>query len=616
MLADGLSLPADEALESVFAVIGKRGRGKSGFVKLMMERMCDLRMPFVAFDPVGILWGLRSSFDGSAPGKSVVVIGGTHGDLPIDRRAGAEIAAAVVARRILHVILDLSQEPKAAYRQSGRDFSDSLYAANNESRHVFIEEAPELIPQRLRGELAPTFEAVERLASRGRNRGIGVTLISQRAATVHKDVLACAELLVCFGQTSPQDRQALKEWVQAKAADERLRDFMSGLAGLGRQEGWFWSPEALDIFQKFRTSEFATFHPDRTHLRRHGLLQIVPAMADVSHIASILRGIGGRRGDEDPDEAEAGSLRRGRPAAPGAAEGREIANLHRRIAELEADIAVERRRVAAIPNEVRKAVGAAVAEMSALGDRLTAASHRLNDSVKRQGADPMAETKPTAADAAPRASKPPNPLKPELAPTADDAGKPSRAAPAGRRRGSPQTRILRACASLRQAGVDDPSRVQVSILAGYSPGTGTIGNYISVAHTSGLISYPGGSAIALTAEGEQEALRDGPIHQATEADMDAALEGVLNGPIWRIVSEAKKEFPKAIPRDELAIRCGYSPGTGTIGNYFSRARTLGLIEYVKKAGIIAARDAFVHAEAPAPADVRSDSPTGSPRSSP
>lgn len=51
ILADGLHLPAMDALESVFAVIGKRGRGKSGFIKVLMEEFCKAELPFISFDP-------------------------------------------------------------------------------------------------------------------------------------------------------------------------------------------------------------------------------------------------------------------------------------------------------------------------------------------------------------------------------------------------------------------------------------------------------------------------------------------------------------------------------------------------------------------------------------
>lgn len=277
-ISKDLALPAEDFVESCIGIIGKRGGGKSGGIKVLMEEFVKTGLPFVAFDPVGILWGIKSSLDGSSPGLPILVIGGSHGDLRLDRRAGAQTAEAIVQANI-SAIIDFSEEPKRAYREFVRDFCHKLFAINDVPRHVIIEEAPELVPQRLRPDMTDVFEAVERLVSRGRNKGIGVTLVSQRAATISKDVLTQIDALFIFGLTSPQDIKALTEWVQAYDQMGRLPEFQAGIAGLRPQEAWVWSPVAFKeggIFQKIRVRNFTTFHPDKTHLRRAGLLERKP----------------------------------------------------------------------------------------------------------------------------------------------------------------------------------------------------------------------------------------------------------------------------------------------------------------------------------------------------
>jgi len=63
----------------------------------------------------------------------------------------------------------------------------------------------------------------------GRNRGIGVTLINQRAATINKDVLTQLDTLLAFRNVAPQDRKALKEWVEYHAAEGDFDEFMKSL---------------------------------------------------------------------------------------------------------------------------------------------------------------------------------------------------------------------------------------------------------------------------------------------------------------------------------------------------------------------------------------------------
>ncbi len=97
----------------------------------------------------------------------------------------------------------------------------------------------------------------------GRNRGIGVTLINQRAATVNKDVLTQLDTLLAFQNTSPQDRKALADWVEYHAAEGDFDKFMQSLPSLERGKGWIWSPEFMNVFEKIEIRKRETFHPDR-----------------------------------------------------------------------------------------------------------------------------------------------------------------------------------------------------------------------------------------------------------------------------------------------------------------------------------------------------------------
>lgn len=304
-LAPGLELPAEDLLESAIAIIAKRGRGKSGALKVLMEELTRVGLPFVALDPVGILWGIRSSFDGTGPGLPVLVIGGEHGDVPLNRKNGAAVAQRIIQENISAVI-DFSEEPKAAYREFVRDFAHELFRKNDTPRMVILEEAPELVPQRVMGDRADTFEAVERLVSRGRNKGLGVVLVSQRASTTNKDVLTQVDVLIVLGLASPQDRKAIGEWVRAWDLENQAEAFDRGLAGLHRQEAWVWSPEAFGgLFKKVRFRDFTTFHPDKTHLRRMGWLKVRAVTADVAGVVARFEGHKSRStGEKDVEEKE------------------------------------------------------------------------------------------------------------------------------------------------------------------------------------------------------------------------------------------------------------------------------------------------------------------------
>jgi hypothetical protein len=110
------------------------------------------------------------------------------------------------------------------------------------------------------------FNAVSNLVVMGRNKGLGVTLINQRAATINKDVLTQIDTLLAFRNVAPQDRQALRDWVEYHAAEGDFEEFMKSLPFLPTGEGWIWSPEFLETFERIKIRERETFHPDREKL--------------------------------------------------------------------------------------------------------------------------------------------------------------------------------------------------------------------------------------------------------------------------------------------------------------------------------------------------------------
>src|SRR5437588_3369168 len=93
-------------------------------------------------------------------------------------------------------------------------FAESLYRLNRRPLHLMVDEADAFAPQRpMKGEerLLGSFEDIVR---RGRARGLGVTLITQRAAIINKNVLTQTEVLVCLRVMAPQDREAVEAWIE------------------------------------------------------------------------------------------------------------------------------------------------------------------------------------------------------------------------------------------------------------------------------------------------------------------------------------------------------------------------------------------------------------------
>lgn len=256
------SLPAEAATQT-FAILAKRGAGKTYTAAVMVEEMLKAGLQLVVVDPVGVWWGLRSSADGQCAGLPIVIMGGEHGDLPLELEAGETIAD-VVVKEGLSVVLDLSLFRKGEQTRFMTDVAERLYHKNRTPLHLVLDEADAFAPQRpLKGQEC-LLGAVEDLVRRGRARGIGVTLVTQRAAVLNKDVLTQAEVLVALRTIAPQDRDAIDAWIRVHGTPQEREALMASLPSLPIGTAWFWSPGWLDVFTRVRIRRRETFDSSAT----------------------------------------------------------------------------------------------------------------------------------------------------------------------------------------------------------------------------------------------------------------------------------------------------------------------------------------------------------------
>ncbi len=117
----GLELP-EEAVTETFAILGKRGVGKTTTARVLAEELLEVGLPVLILDPTGV-WGLRTSADGKRDGYPVIIFGGDHADVPLKETAGTLIADVIVSQRI-SAVLDLSSLSKSGTRRFSTDLLD------------------------------------------------------------------------------------------------------------------------------------------------------------------------------------------------------------------------------------------------------------------------------------------------------------------------------------------------------------------------------------------------------------------------------------------------------------------------------------------------------------
>lgn len=300
-LSKSFSFPA-ELVTQTTAILAKRGAGKSYTASVMVEGMIGAHLPVAVVDPVGSWWGLRFAADGKGPGLPVVILGGEHGDLPLESTGGEVIADFVIESR-QPVILDLSRFTKGEARRFMKDFAERLYHKNRDALHVVLDEADAFVPQRTDHGAEPLVGAINDLVRRGRARGIGVTLISQRPALINKDVLTQIEVLIALRMTGPQDRDALERWVENNADKSKAKKLLEELAELPIGTAWVWSPGWLDVFQRVEIAKRKTF--DSSATPKAGTKRVVPkapAAIDLEALRGKLSATIERAKAEDPRE--------------------------------------------------------------------------------------------------------------------------------------------------------------------------------------------------------------------------------------------------------------------------------------------------------------------------
>jgi hypothetical protein len=221
-------LPAEMLTDST-TIIGRKRSGKSNDAVVIVEETLELKGQVIIIDPKGDWWGITSSADGKSAGYPVVVLGGKHAQLALNVYAGAAVADWVIDTGH-SVIIDLQGLDVGDVERFCSSFLWQL-RRRQEARPkpilLVIDEADELAPedQRERINVIKTLRIVIWCVKRGGFVGIGTLVITQRPASLNKNVLSQTEVLVILQVTSAQDldaiTDALRHHVEGKDKKER-----------------------------------------------------------------------------------------------------------------------------------------------------------------------------------------------------------------------------------------------------------------------------------------------------------------------------------------------------------------------------------------------------------
>jgi hypothetical protein len=561
-IGDELTLPLTAVTET-FAILAKRGAGKTNTAVVLTEEMVAAGQQVVVLDPTGVWWGLRSTAAGHGGGLPVVIVGGDHADLPLQEGSGRAVARLLVTERA-SAVLDLSGLSKVGARELVADVLEELYAVNRAPMHLVVDEADLFAPQRQPKNMVRLAGAMEDIARRGRAHGIGLTLICQRAASLSWDVLSQAEVLVALRVTNPRDVAAIEEWVKLHADVEQSREVKASLPSLPVGTAWVWSPGWLDILQRVQVRARHTFDSSATPVP--GAAPQAPRLVDVD-VAGLRTRLLAQTLVAGPAGAAATTLPPARAAANsvvGSVVGEEVGRLQEQVRTLTAERDEARdagvREVPVLDARGRADLAAALVALQHSQDQL------------RQLVERTAGLLDPGPARTPERQRPPR-LAPAVA---------ARHRPDTTTAGVPVSGVALKAGAVRmmQAMVDHHptrlSRAQLATLAGMKVTGGTFGTYLSALRRGAYLAERG-DLLEVTDHGL--AVCGGHCTEPTTAEqVQQRWRAALKAGARRMLGELIAEHPAGMSRGELAERVGIELTGGTYGTYLSTLRRNGLVD--------------------------------------
>jgi hypothetical protein len=250
-------------LTATHGIIAMKGSGKTYRAMWQAEEMLDAGGQIVAIDPTGAWWGLRLDRFGKDVRYPHLLVLGAGGSLPLSDSMGEAVARLVVNQR-LSVVLDLSNMPKAGMRRFVTAFLLELYRINpGRPLHTFVDEADLFAPEGAKGEASHCTGAMADYFRRGRRKGLGGTLITQRVQAIAKDVLWQCEAMTLLRLKGTHDIKAIKEWLDSNGFDAKA--IAAHLPKLERGDRYFCEGDTAEFFSRqHKMFQRQTFDSSRT----------------------------------------------------------------------------------------------------------------------------------------------------------------------------------------------------------------------------------------------------------------------------------------------------------------------------------------------------------------
>lgn len=584
-ISDDLSLPP-ETVTSTLIVYGGKGMGKTNLGAVLVEELYRAKLRWCVLDPMGVWWGLRHAKDGKGRGIECLILGGAHGDIPIEPTGGA-VAADLVVDEDANVIIDFSRKPNGETWGVGEkirfitDYGQRLFQrqgglVNGKRREpIFqvLDEAARFIPQMIRAgqpELAQCLSVWAQMVEEGRNFGLGVCLLTQRSARLNKDVAELADAMIAFRTVGPNSIGAVMDWMGEHVPKDRIKELVEKVRSLpvGRclvvSPGWLNLEAIVQIRPRQTFDSSATPKPGESAKRVTG----EAAKPDLDKYAARMKETIERVKQNDPSELKRTitALQKQLAAKPSAAgktvtkevkivDPRSIAQaVNKRDGEWKKSLTDFKRLIAGV---------AFVPPLPFVIDGIVIHNGNLP---------------PPSTQYQPRVAAPVQSMQKLKAESNGDVHlKPG------------ALRMLVACATWYPKVIREG---QVAAQAGVKRGSGTFSSYKSNLVTAGLVSVNNGEW-SITDAGMEQIGSGAPSSPQNTEEVLAIWKPKLKPGAIRMLDVLLSHAGRAIEVEQLSEESGIASGSGTFSSYLSNLATAGLITKPQKGMVAANRETLL-----------------------
>jgi uncharacterized protein len=263
-LGEGIDIDVQTMMTGRGCAIGQSGSGKSFLAGVIAEELGKAGMPFCIIDTEGEYASLKNLFN-------VIIVGGDRKDIGLDVDFSRLFEVSI--SNDLPVILDVSDsldKKEAVY-----DALQALYLLESRIRKPYlliIEEADKFAPQ----VVGKGTNIIEEISVRGRKRGIGIFITTQRPANVSKNVLAQCSYGFIGKLTIENDLSAIRILFENRSRLTQITKLHTGE----------FIPFGLDHEMQFRVKGRSVRHMGATP----SIEQYRPSISALSAILKELKG--------------------------------------------------------------------------------------------------------------------------------------------------------------------------------------------------------------------------------------------------------------------------------------------------------------------------------------